>query len=237
MQNIVIFGASGHGSVVLDCIEKEARYKVIGFVDSFKKKGTEVNGYEVLGSEYDLPLLIDKYQIFGGIVAIGDNWTRNLVVDRILKIVPEFNYISAVHPSAQVGKDVQIGRGSVVMPGVTINANAIIANHCILNTNSSLDHDGFMNNFSSLAPNVCVGGNFILGKGSAICLGTNVIENITVGEHSVVGAGSLLVGNVSDCVVVYGAPAKMVRKRIPSEPYLSGNKNPSSVIPLLAKEI
>lgn len=237
MQNIVIFGASGHGSVVLDCIEKEGKYKVIGFIDSFRKKGTEVNGYSVLGSEYDLPFLVEKHQIFGGIVAIGDNWTRNLLVERILKIVPEFNYVSAVHPNAEIGKDVQIGRGSVVMPGVTINANAIIANHCILNTNASLDHDGFMNNFSSLAPNVCVGGNFILGRGSAICLGTNIIENITVGEYSVVGAGSLLVGNVSDCLMVYGAPAKIVRKRIPSEPYLSGNKNSSSLIPLLAKEI
>jgi len=237
MQNIVIFGASGHGSVVLDCIEQEAKYKVVGFIDSFKKKGTEVNGYTVLGSEYDLPFLIEKHQIVGGIVAIGDNWTRSLVVERILKIRTDFNYVSAVHPNAQVGKDVQIGRGSVVMPGVTINANAIIANHCILNTNSSLDHDGFMNNFSSLAPNVCVGGNFILGKGSAICLGTNIIENITVGEYSVVGAGSLLVGNVSDCVVVYGAPAKIVRKRIPSEPYLSGNKKSTSVFPLLAKEV
>ena len=237
MQNIVIFGASGHGSVVLDCIEQEAKYKVVGFIDSFKKKGTEINGYTVLGSEHDLPLLISKHQIFGGIVAIGDNWTRNLVVDRILKIVPEFNFVSAVHSNAQIGKDVQIGKGSVVMPGVTINANAIIGNHCILNTNSSLDHDGFMNNYSSLAPNVCVGGNFILGRGSAICLGTNIIENITVGEYSIIGAGSLLVGNVSSCLVVYGAPAKIVRKRIPSEPYLSGNKNSSSVIPLLAKEV
>ena len=237
MQNIVIFGASGHGSVVLDCIEQEAKYKVVGFIDSFKKKGTEVNGYAVLGSEYDLPLLIEKHEIFGGIVAIGDNWIRNLVVDRILKIVPQFNYVGAVHPNAQVGKDVRIGKGSVIMPGVTINANAIIGNHCILNTNSSLDHDGLMNNYSSLAPNVCVGGNFILGRGSAICLGTNIIENITVGEYSVVGAGSLLVGNVSSCLVVYGAPAKIVRKRIPSEPYLSGNKNSSSVIPLLAKEV
>ena len=237
MQNIIVFGASGHGSVVLDCIEQEAKYKVVGFIDSYKKKGTEVNGYAVLGSEYDLPFLIEKHQIYGGIVATGDNWIRNLIVDRILKIVPEFKYISAVHPSAQVGKGVQIGRGSVVMPGVTINANAIIANHCILNTNSSLDHDGFMNNFSSLAPNVCVGGNFILGRGSAICLGTNIIENITVGEYSVVGAGSLLVANVSSCLVVYGAPAKIVRKRIPGEPYLSGNKKSSSVIPLLANEI
>ena len=236
MQNVVIFGASGHGSVVLDCIEKEGKYKVIGFIDSFKKKGTEVNGYTVLGSEYDLPLIIDKYQIYGGIVAIGDNWTRNLVVDRILKIIPGFTFVSAIHPNVEIGKDVQIGKGSVITPGVVVNANSIIGNHCILNTNSSLGHDGFMNNFSSLAPNVCVGGNFILGTGSAICLGTNIIENITVGEYSVVGAGSLLVGNVSDCMVVYGAPAKIVRKRIPSEPYLSGNKK-SAVISLLAREI
>ncbi|MFK7811110.1 MAG: acetyltransferase [Maribacter sp.] len=236
MQNVVIFGASGHGSVVLDCIEKEAKYKVVGFIDSFEEKGTKVNGYTILGSEYDLPFLIEKYQLLGGIIAIGDNWTRSLVVERILKIAPKFNYISAVHPNAQLGKDVQIGMGSVVMPGVTINANAVIGNHCILNTNSSLDHDGYMSNFSSLAPNVCVGANFILGKGSAICLGANIIENITIGPHAVVGAGSLVVGNVTDHVLVYGAPAKVIKKRIASEPYLSGKKT-SSPVTLLAKKI
>lgn len=237
MQNVVIFGASGHGSVVLDCIEKEGKYKVAGFVDSFKDKGTEINGYTVLGSEFDLPQLIEEHDIFGGIIAIGDNWTRSLVVDRITKIFPDFNYISAVHPNAQVGKDVQIGNGSVIMPGVTINANSIIGSHCILNTGCSLDHDGFMNNFSSLAPNVCVGGNFILGKGSAVCLGSNIIENITIGPYSVVGAGSLVVGNVDDHLLVFGSPAKVVRKRIASEPYLGGSKNPAPVIPLLAKEM
>lgn len=236
MQNIVIFGASGHGSVVLDCIEKEAKYQVVGFIDSFKPKGTEHNGYSVLGTEYDLPQLMEEYDLFGGIVAIGDNWTRSMIVDRIAGIAPDFNYVSAVHPNAEVGKEVQIGAGTVIMPGVMVNANAIIGNHCILNTSSSLDHDGFMNHFSSLAPNVCVGGNFILGKGSAICLGSNIIENITIGAHSVVGAGSLVVGNVSDHLVVYGSPARVIRKRIASEPYLGGNKNTHEVIPLMAKE-
>lgn len=236
MQNIVIFGASGHGSVVLDCIEKEAKYQVIGFVDSFKTKGTEHNGYTVLGSEYDLPQIIEEYEVFGGIVAIGDNWNRSLIVDRIAKIVPDFNYVSAVHPNAEIGKEVQLGDGSVIMPGVMVNANAIIGNHCILNTSSSLDHNGLMNHFSSLAPNVCAGGNLILGKGSAICLGSNIIENITIGAHTVIGAGSLVVGNIGDHLLVYGSPAKIVRKRIASEPYLGGNKNTSKVIPLLAKE-
>lgn len=237
MQNVVIIGASGHGNVVLDCIEKEAKYNVVGFIDSFEEKGTEVSGYTVLGTEYDLPFLIEKHQLLGGIIAIGDNWTRSLVVERIFKIAPKFNYVSAVHPNAEVGKDVQVGVGSVVMPGVTVNANAIIGDHCILNTNSSLDHDGFMSTFSSLAPNVCVGANFILGKGSAICLGSNIIENITIGNYTVVGAGSLVVGNISDNVLVYGAPAKIIKKRIASEPYLSGKKKSSPVEFLLEKKI
>jgi sugar O-acyltransferase (sialic acid O-acetyltransferase NeuD family) len=236
MQNVVIIGASGHGSVVLDCIEKEGKYNVVGFVDSFKKKGKQLNGYKVLGNEFDLPILVEEYNLSGGIIAIGDNWTRSLLVDRIEKILPEFPYISVVHPSAIVGKEVQIGSGTVIMPGVIINTNTMIGNHCILNTSSSIDHDGFMNSFSSLAPNVCAGGNFTLGKCSAICLGTNIIENITIGSHTVVGAGALVLENIKDYLLVYGSPAKVVRKRIASETYLGGVKDAAAVIPLRAKE-
>lgn len=235
MQNVIIFGASGHGSVVLDCIEKEAKYNVVGFIDSFKEKGTQINGHFVLGNEQDLPSLAEKHQIFGGIIAIGDNCTRSELVDRIKKIAPNFKYITVVHPSAEIGKDVEIGSGSVIMPGVTVNANANIGSHCILNTNSSLDHDGFMNHFSSLAPNVCIGANFILGKGSAICLGSNIIENITIGSYSVIGAGSLVVGNFGSNLLVYGSPAKIIRKRTSNEKYLGSNINTKKTIPLQVK--
>ncbi len=49
MKNVLIFGASGHGSVVLDCLERSKEYRVVGFVDSFIKKGTKKFGYDVLG--------------------------------------------------------------------------------------------------------------------------------------------------------------------------------------------
>ncbi|RRQ50900.1 transferase [Maribacter algicola] len=232
MQNIIIFGASGHGSVVLDCIEKEGKYKVIGFIDSFKKKGAIINGYPILGTEFDLPFLIDKYNIRGGIVAIGDNWIRSSMVDRINKISPNFSYVSVVHPSAEVGKGAQYGVGTVIMPGVIVNANSVIGNFCLLNTNSSLGHDGFMQDFSSLAPKTCTGGNLILGKYSALCLGANVIDSITIGEHTVVGAGSLVVGNLESNILAFGSPAKKIKVRNIGEPYMSGRKNKLDVIPL-----
>ena len=54
MKNVLIFGASGHGSVVLDILEKSKEFRPVGFLDSFIKKGTKKNGYRVLGSELDL---------------------------------------------------------------------------------------------------------------------------------------------------------------------------------------
>ncbi|MEM9142816.1 MAG: acetyltransferase [Bacteroidota bacterium] len=235
MKNIVIFGAYGHGSVVLDCIEKEGKYRIIGFLDSFKKRGLHLNGYTVLGSEFHLPYLIQKHNIHAGIIAIGDNWLRKLLVDRIAKIAPGFEYVHTVHPKAVIGKDVRIGKGSVVLPGAVVEANATVGTFCIVNTNASLGHHGRMGDYSSLAPKSCTGGHFILGKFSAICLGTSVIDNITISEHSVVGAGSLVVGNIGSYTVAYGAPAKKIRPRAAGEPYTGKGNTNAPVIPLVVK--
>lgn len=224
MKNVVIIGASGHGGMILDCIEKEGRYHVLGFVDSFKEKGTKLNGYEVLGSDMHLPHLIDKFNILGAILAIGNNWTRKVMADKICDIAPDLELVCAIHPSAIIGKGVKIGKGSVVMPGAIVNANATIDDFCILNTNSSLGHDGVMKNFSSIASGVCTGGNLILGQFSAISLGANIIEEINIGEHSIVGAGSLVVKDVASYSIVYGSPARFVRGRSVEDPYLSGDK-------------
>ena len=233
MKNVLIIGASGHGSVILDCIEKSGKYKVTGFIDSYKQKGRRLNGYQILGTEIDLPLILEKFNISGGIVAIGDNWIRKKVVDRITRITPDFNFITVIHPAAVVGKDVSIGKGTVLMPGAVINANSTVGNHCILNTNSSLGHDGRMEHFSSLASGVVIGGNCHIGRYSAISLGARIIENINISEHSVIGAGSLVLSDVPGNTMVFGAPARIIRKRKAGEPYLSGSSTKWAKVPTL----
>lgn len=224
MKNIVIIGASGHGSVILDCIEKEGKYNVFGFIDSFKEKGGKQNGYEILGSEYDLPYLIEMCNLYGGIVVIGDNWIRKSVVERISEIAPNFKFITSIHPKAVIGKDVHIGEGTIIMPGAIVNANSRMGDFCILNANASLGHDSVMDDFSSMASGVTAGGCFYLGKFSAVCLGVNIIENIRVMEHTFIGAGYLVIKDVMGCLVAHGFPAHTVRKRKVGERYLSGGK-------------
>jgi sugar O-acyltransferase (sialic acid O-acetyltransferase NeuD family) len=220
MRNIIIIGSSGHAKVIIDIIEKENKYQIIGLLDKFKKVGEEVLGYKLIGEEKDIPGLIENYGLVGGLIAVGDNWTRKNIYEKIKLIAPNFQFIKAIHPNAQIARNVQIDNGTVVMGGAVINTNAIIKNHCILNTNSSLDHDCFMDDFSSLAPNATIGGNVTIGRFSAVSLGANVIHGITIKEHTVIGAGSVVLKDIPEFSIAYGIPAKVIRKREAGEKYL-----------------
>ena len=165
--------------------------------------------------------LLLSNQFYGGIVAIGDNFTRWQMYERIKSIAPEFKFISTIHPNAIIGRDISISEGSVIMAGVAIGPCSLINRFCILNTNSSLDHDSIMEDFSSLAPNVATGGNVTIGEFSAVCIGANISNGIRIGEHSVIGAGATVIDDIASYKVAYGIPAKVVRDRHPGDKYLN----------------
>lgn len=219
-ENIVVIGASGHAKVVMDVIEREGHFHILGWVDTFKPAGEVIFGYRVLGGEDSLPALMKNEGVAGGLIAIGDNWKRHLMAERIRTLAPNFDFIRAVHPSAQIGRGATIGRGAVVMAGAVVNSDSAVGEFCIVNTKASLDHDSVMEDFSSLAPNAATGGNVRVGAFSAISLGANVLHGRTIGAHSVIGAGALVLDDIPDHCVVYGAPARVVRKRAEGESYL-----------------
>ena len=119
-----------------------------------------------------------------------------------------------------LGKNVSVGDGSVLMAGVIVNNDAIIGEHCFLATKASLDHDSVMSDFSSLSPGVTTGGNVSIGYCTAIGIGANILHGKTIGDHTVVGSGALVLENLGDQCVAFGVPAKVIRKREPGERYL-----------------
>jgi sugar O-acyltransferase (sialic acid O-acetyltransferase NeuD family) len=220
MEKIVIVGASGHAKVVIDIVEQAGCFEIAGLVDRDSVIGSRVCGYPVLGREEQLPALARDHDLLGLLIAIGDNYVRSQVADRVGGTCPGLPLVSAVHPRATIARDVTIGAGTVIMAGAVVNPGCKIGLGCILNTNSSLDHDCRMDDFSSLAPRVAIGGNCRIGSHSAIGIGTTVIHGISICEHVVVGAGSTVLGDVMPCHVVYGTPARVIRRRTPGDRYL-----------------
>lgn len=217
---VALFGASGHARVIADVLERSGLFEVVGLIVSDLPAGTACFGYRVLGSEMELPALIEQYGIQAGSIGVGDNWARSQFLARIERICPALQFVTAVHPSAQIGRDVRIGQGTVIMAGAVVNSGSEIGSFSIINTKASLDHDGRMGAFTSLAPGATVGGNVVIGDFSAISLGVSVIQRIRIGSHTIIGAGAVVIRDVPDQVVAFGVPAVVVRKRAPGDRYL-----------------
>ena len=220
MSKILLIGGSGHAKVIIDCIEKIGTYEIIGLIDRNKNIGDKVLGYSVIGKEEDLPLISRKSGFDSVFIAIGNNFTRFIVHKKVQEIFPEVMYETFIHPFSTIGKECEIGFGTVIMPGSVIGPGCKIGNFCIVNTSCSVDHESSVGDFSSLAPNVNTGGNTEIGSLTAICLGAKIIHGIKVGDSSVVGSCSLVNENVPDKVVCYGIPAKVVRSREDQDNYL-----------------
>lgn len=220
MENIIIIGSGGHAKVIIDIVQQEGKYNIVGLLD--RKQGLlgPNLGYQVLGKEEDLPELLNVHDVKGILVAVGDNFVRSKVVELVRELCPELPFVSAVHPKAAIGTDVSINEGTVVMAGVSINPGSSIGKFCILNTNSSLDHDSVMGDFSSLAPGVTVGGECKIGEFTAVGIRAVLLHGIQVGAHTVIGASALVMKPVESKVVAYGIPAKVIRKRKPGDKYL-----------------
>lgn len=220
VRNIGVVGASGHAKVVIDIIEKQGCFSIVGLIDRFCAVGEETFGYRVIGMEDDLPKLCKQFDFDALIVAIGDNFTRRDVVQRIEAILPGLEYVSAIHPSASVGKGASIGAGTVIMAGAAVNSDCRVGEHCILNTHCSLDHDSQLADYASLAPSSATGGHVTIGVCSAISIGVNIKHGVNIGEHTIIGVGAAVVKDVGDMCVAYGVPARVMRSRNLGDSYL-----------------
>ena len=219
-KNIIIFGGGSHAHCVIDTINASKSHNIIGIIDSIANIGSVIAGYPVIGRQEELKNLCAEYEIDGGIVALGDNYSRMAVRKEIIEQMPKFDFVNAIHPNAVISASASIGVGNVFMAGTIINVGAVIHNHCIINTGSQLEHFSKMEDFSSLSAGVITGGYVHLKSFSAIALGVTIFDRVSIGVNTVIGSGSLVTKDIPDNVVAYGSPARVVKTRELNERFL-----------------
>ena len=208
MKKIVLFGAGGHATVIIDIlkaqIEAGASIQIKGFLDDSDKK--EWMGYPILGTlSSALEFHDDKTEF---IIAIGNNLIREMIQRKFSQL----NFYTAIHPTAVIGTNVFIQDGTVVMPRVVINANSEVGRHVILNTASVVEHDNVINDYVHLSPGATLCGAVEVGAKSHIGANATVIQGISIGEHCLIGAGSTVIDHIPQSSVAVGSPAKVIKK-------------------------
>jgi sugar O-acyltransferase (sialic acid O-acetyltransferase NeuD family) len=213
LKKIVIVGAriDGHAKVVLEIIQAESKYEVVGFIDdNLFNKGITIRNIPVIGTVSDLPHLINKFDIYGGIAAIGNNPQRRKLGLKIKNA--GLKLINAIHPTVHIDSDIQIGEGNCFCQGVIIVTGSIIGNSINIHTGTTIDHDNIIEDGANIGPGVHTAGRVTICKDAFLGTGTVVIPDSIVGEGAITGAGTVVIRPVEPYTKVVGVPAKIIKK-------------------------
>ena len=198
MNRLIIIGAGGHGKVVAD-IAAKIGYTDICFADDHAKG--QCLGFPILGGTAHLEAWNDGATDF--VIGIGNNAVRKKIAEEY-----DINWVRLVHPSAQIGLQASIGRGTVVMAGAVINACAGVGEHCIINTRAVVEHDNRIGNYVHLSPGVTLSGTVTVGECTWLGTGTSVINNVDICANVTVGVGSVVIRSIQKEGIYYGLVGK-----------------------------
>jgi sugar O-acyltransferase (sialic acid O-acetyltransferase NeuD family) len=197
-NNMLLYGASGHGKVIISTLESQNEIIVGIFDDDLNKKSLDEN--KIIG-KYDCNLFTNEKII----IAIGDNKIREKISTQITH-----HFGIAIHTSAIIDRLTSIDEGTVIFHNCVVQRGSKIGKHCIINTSSSIDHDCIIEDFVHISPNATLCGTIKIGKGSHIGAGATILPNLTIGKWCKIGAGAVVTKNIPDKSTVVGVPGKII---------------------------
>ncbi|GAM16231.1 acetyltransferase [Mesobacillus selenatarsenatis] len=209
MKDIVIIGAGGFGREVVWLIEEinkvKLKWNILGFVDDNEElQGTEVNGYKVVGNIEWL-----NKQELNVVSAIGDPIIKKKVIGRLKG--SKNTYPVIIHPSVIYSDRVTLGEGSIVCAANILTTDIKIGEHVIINLDCTIGHDSILGDYTTILPSVNVSGFVETKDCVSIGTGSAIIQGVTIGENTVVGAGAVVVRDLPPNCTAVGAPAKPIK--------------------------
>lgn len=213
-ERIVIFGFGGFGrevhEMILDINRSDHRFDLVGFLDGNQEAfGSIVHDLPVLGG----PEWVQSNPGVNVVLALGSPVSKKRVLSQFDGL--DANFPAIVSPRAWIGDYVEIGAGSIICAGTIVTTDVEIGSFCTLNLNVTVGHDVTIGDYATLAPAANVSGNVHIRTGCEFGTNAIVIPSVEIGEWSIIGAGTVVTGDLPANVTAVGAPAKVIKQRDP----------------------
>lgn len=210
-QEIILIGGGGHCKSCIDVIEQTGQYSIRGVLDRADLAGTNVLGYEIIGTDEDILKFKEEGCVF--LITIGQ--IKSAAVRKsISKLLEDCGAVCAtvISPLANVSRHAQIGKGTIVMHGVKVNAAAKIGDNCILNTNCLIEHDTVIGDHTHVSTSAVINGNCVIGDEVFIGSNATIAGQVSLGSSIVIGAGSVVIKSVDEAGIYAGNPVNKINK-------------------------
>jgi sugar O-acyltransferase (sialic acid O-acetyltransferase NeuD family) len=188
-EKIVLIGGGGHCHSVIDVIEQENRYQIIGIIDRKELLGKKVLNYEIIASDDNLKEVYKTCK--NAIITIGQiesSSLRTKIFDNLKSI--GFNLPVIISPLSSVSKYSIIKEGTVVLHHALVNGNVKIGRNCIINTKALIEHDSIIEDYCHISTASVINGGVTVKEGNFF--GSNATSRQSVEINEFIKAGSLV---------------------------------------------
>jgi len=189
MERLLLLGAGGHCKSIIDVIEQEGRFEIVGIIDNELEVGSSILDYKIIGNDDDLANLRKEYKY--ALIAVGQ--IKSAVVrKKLFKRLKVLNYTLpvVVSPLAYVSKYTKIDEGTVVMHHALINTDANVGKNCIINTKALIEHDVVVEDHCHISTGAIVNGGVVVKKETFY--GSNATSKEYIDVNGFIKAGSVV---------------------------------------------
>ena len=191
MSNLILLGAGGHAQSVIDVVESQGRYTIIGLI------APDPHGeflYKILGNDEIIENMLKlHYSTFH--IAIGSVPHPDIRIRVYQKFEgQEIDWATVVSPFSYIAPSAKIQAGVFIGHNVMIGPNVLIHAHAIINSGAVIEHGAEIGSFTHVAPNATILGETTIGSGSFIGAGS-VVRGAFLRE-SIIPAAVFMKGGV-----------------------------------------
>ena len=178
--------------------------KIHGFLDSRRAEWDYPGLAPIVGDPESYTPRRDE--VF--LCAIANTQAKLAVAEQLRERGAEF--ITLVHPTAQIAPEVRIGKGCVIFPSAILDVNSEIGDHVVLYFRSGVGHDTRMEDGCVVLTNAVVGAHCVIERGTTVSTLAFCNSGIHVGAFALIGAGSFAARDVPAGATALGVPARNI---------------------------
>lgn len=213
MQDIYIIGAGGFGREIQWLIERvnavHKTWEIKGYIDD--NSVGMINDHPIVGTvEEFVQEHKNDTQRPAVVCAIGNSKVRRKVIDRV-KACDCVDFPNLVDPSVMMSERITFGEGNIICAGNILTVNIRIGSFNIINLDCTIGHDVVLKDFTTLYPSVNVSGATTVETCVELGTGSHIIQGLTIGEESIVGAGSVVIRDIPRYCTAVGNPCKVIK--------------------------
>lgn len=192
---ILLIGGGGHCRALIDVIEQTPNFTIAGIVEARGVKG-EVLGYPILGSDADLPGLVQTYPHC--LISVGQVKHADLRI-KLFNLAQQAGakFPPVISPKAYVSEHAEIGEGTVVMHQALVNVGARIGQNGIINSQALIEHDAVMGDHCHISTGAKINGQVTIGNGCLVGSGAVIKQGVKVADNAIIGAGALILKDIT----------------------------------------